>query len=273
MDKPQDTQLNTLNMVINDHGTIQKGKVYHDFMKDCMSVIIEDVDDEKNQEQSSVVNCPECKDQQMAYIVTESSMTCMNCGYGFFYQDFSLTHYNNHTTNNGEFVCQFAYKRINHFREWLTQIQGKENTVIPPDLIIKIMKELKKDRIHNVKDITKEKIKKYLKKNGLSKYYEHIPIIINKICCKDRVVISAETESVLIEKFGTIQAPFERHRPKGRKNFLSYSYTLHKLCQLIGRHDLLVMFPLLKSRPKLYVQDETWEKICADLGWEFIPSL
>ena len=66
------------------------------------------------------------------------------------------------------------------------------------------MKELKKDRIHNVKDIKKDKIKKYLKKNGLSKYYEHIPIIINKICCKDRVVISAETENVLIEKFGKI---------------------------------------------------------------------
>ena len=266
------------NNFVNEHGIIQKGKLYRDFMKECMSIIIDDDDCDKidlndNGSAVSSMKCPECTQMSMAYIVNESTMTCMNCDYCFFYQDFSLTHFNNANTNNGEFVCQFAYKRINHFREWLTQIQGKENTLIPNDLIIKIMKELKKERIQNPQDITKDKIKKYLKKNGLSKYYEHIPIIINKICFNDKVVISAETEGTLISMFGQIQAPFERHRPKGRKNFLSYSYTLHKLCQLIGRHDLLQMFPLLKSRAKLYIQDETWEKICQDLNWKFIPSL
>jgi hypothetical protein len=168
-----------------------------------MSVIIDDDDSDMidlndNSAAVSSMICPECNQMSMAYIVTESTMICMNCGYCFFYQDFSLTHFKNANTNNGEFVCQFAYKRINHFREWLTQIQGKENTLIPNDLIIKIMKELKKERIQNPQDITKDKIKKYLKKNGLSKYYEHIPIIINKICFNDKVVISAETEGTLI---------------------------------------------------------------------------
>ena len=271
----------TLNKLINEHGVIKKGKVYREFMKDCLSVIIDDdmitTNDENliydnNGNSINSMKCPECQ-STMAYIVNESSMACMNCGYSFFYQDFSLSNYANNTTNTGEFICQFAYKRINHFREWLTQIQGKENTVIPSELIIQIMKELKKERITNTHKITHEKMKKYLKKNGFSKYYEHIPIIITKICRKDKTCISAETEKTLIEKFGAIQAPFERHRPKGRKKFLSYSYTLHKLCQLIGRKDLLYMFPLLKSRSKLYVQDDIWEKICADLGWEFIPSL
>ena len=247
-------------------------------MKKCFDVIIEDGDSSENTDTSNSCSqisqqCPECNQNCFVYIMNESSIACTNCGYSTFYQDFSLSYYNNHTMNNGEFICQFAYKRINHFREWLTQIQGKENTVIPPNLVIQIMKELKKERINDVNDITYDKIKKYLKKNGLSKYYEHIPIIINKICRRDKLSISTETERVLIDKFGEIQAPFERHRPRGRKNFLSYSYTLHKLCQLIGRNDLLPMFPLLKSRTKLYVQDDTWEKICNDLGWEFIPSL
>ena len=269
---------NTLNKCINEHGTIQKGKVYRDFMKKCFDVIIEDGDSSENTDTSNSCSqisqqCPECNQNCFVYIMNESAIACTNCGYSTFYQDFSLSYYNNHTMNNGEFICQFAYKRINHFREWLTQIQGKENTVIPPNLVIQIMKELKKERINDVNDITYDKIKKYLKKNGLSKYYEHIPIIINKICRRDKLSISTETERVLIDKFGEIQAPFERHRPRGRKNFLSYSYTLHKLCQLIGRNDLLPMFPLLKSRTKLYVQDDTWEKICNDLGWEFIPSL
>ena len=269
---------NTLNKCINEHSTIQKGKVYRDFMKKCFDVIIKDGDSSENTDPSNSCSqisqqCPECNQNCFVYIMNESSIACTNCGYSTFYQDFSLSYYNNHTMNNGEFVCQFAYKRINHFREWLTQIQGKENTVIPSNLVIQIMKELKQERTNDVNDITYDKIKKYLKKNGLSKYYEHIPIIINKICRRDKLSISTETERVLIDKFGEIQAPFERHRPRGRKNFLSYSYTLHKLCQLIGRNDLLPMFPLLKSRTKLYVQDDTWEKICNDLGWEFIPSL
>ena len=273
-DKYTENSNKTLKKMINEHGVIKKGKVYRDFMKECLSVIIDETTDDTVEEENdtTLTKCPECQ-SAMAYIVNESSMACMKCGYSFFYQDFSLPYYNSHTSNTGEFVCQFAYKRINHFREWLTQIQGKENTVIPEELVLKILKELKKERIQNVNEITHDKIKKYLKKNGYSKYYEHIPIIITKICKKEKTTISADTERILVEKFGEIQEPFERHRPKGRKNFLSYSYTLHKLCQLIGRNDLLSMFPLLKSRPKLYVQDDIWEKICADLGWNFIPSL
>ena len=155
-------------------------------MKDKFAVVFDDqeIDDD-------LTNCSECKQNSMTYIMSESTMTCTNCGYCFFYQDFGAAQFCNTTNNNSEFTCQFAYKRINHFREWLTQIQGKENTVIPTELIIKIMKELKKERIENVNEITYEKIKKYLKKSGLSKYYEHIPIIINKICRKDKLYISS----------------------------------------------------------------------------------
>ena len=57
------------------------------------------------------------------------------------------------------------------------------------------------------------------------------------------------------------------------KNFLSYSYVLHKFCELLEFDNLLEYFPLLKSREKLHQQDLIWEKICKDLNWEFIPSL
>ena len=70
-----------------------------------------------------------------------------------------------------------------------------------------------------------------------------------------------------------IQIPFIRHCPKDRKNFLSYSYVLHKFVELLGLDEFLPSFPLLKSREKLHQQDLIWEKICRDLGWEFIRSL
>ena len=61
--------------------------------------------------------------------------------------------------------------------------------------------------------------------------------------------------------------------PENRKNFLSYSYVLHKFCELLELDELLSHFPLLKSREKLQQQDKIWECICNDLKWQYIPSV
>ena len=73
--------------------------------------------------------------------------------------------------------------------------------------------------------------------------------------------------------FKEIQTPFIKNCPEERKNFLSYSYVLHKFCELIELDHLLTYFPLLKSREKLQQQDKIWEKICRDLEWQYIPSI
>ena len=56
-------------------------------------------------------------------------------------------------------VQYYSYKRINHFNEWLAQFQAKETTQIPQEVYDKILLELKKERITNMVDITKSKIK------------------------------------------------------------------------------------------------------------------
>lgn len=45
------------------------------------------------------------------------------------------------------------------------------------------------------------------------------------------------------------------------------------MCELLGKDDLLKYFPLLKSKQKLHEQDKIWKDICADLRWQFIPSV
>jgi len=167
----------------------------------------------------------------------------------------------------------FAYKRINHFNEWLSQFQAKESTDIPGEIIEKIMLELKKERIVNVANISNHKIREILKKLKLNKFYEHIPYIINKINGKPPPSISKEIEEKLRYMFKEIQTPFQNHCPKHRKNFLSYSYVIHKFIQLLGIDEYLIYFPLLKSREKLYQQDKIWKNICNDLKWDFINSI
>ena len=73
--------------------------------------------------------------------------------------------------------------------------------------------------------------------------------------------------------FKDIQKPFDEHCPTERKNFLSYSFVLFKMCELLGEDEYLQFFPLLKSKEKLYSQDVIWKKICATLRWEFIPTV
>jgi len=167
----------------------------------------------------------------------------------------------------------FAYKRINHFNEWLSQFQAKESTDIPCEIIEKILVELKKERILNVANISNNKIREILKKLKLNKFYEHIPYIINKINGKTPPNISKQLENKLRTMFREIQQPFQKHCPKYRKNFLSYSYVLHKFIQLLSIDEYLIYFPLLKSREKLYQQDRIWKNICIELGWEFINSI
>ena len=170
-------------------------------------------------------------------------------------------------------ISYFAYKRINHFNEWLAQFQAKESTDIPNEIYEEILIELKKERILNVNNLKKSKLRSILKKLKKNKYYEHIPHIINKLNGIPPPIMSRKTEEELRRMFKEIQLPFQTHCPPDRKNFLSYSYILHKFVQLLELDEFIPCFVLLKSREKLHQQDMIWNKICEELKWEFIPSI
>lgn len=170
-------------------------------------------------------------------------------------------------------ISYFSYKRINHLNEWLSQIQGKETTEIPEEIYDQILLEIKKQQITNMADLKTKKIREILKKMKANKYYEHANHIKHKLNGMPIPHLEPELEEKLRTMFKLIQPPFLKYMPPSRKNFLSYSYVLHKCIQLLGRDEYLAHFPLLKSREKLHEQDQIWKKICQDLGWDFIRSL
>ena len=170
-------------------------------------------------------------------------------------------------------ISYFAYKRINHFNEWLAQFQAKESTDIPKEIYDEILIELKKERILNVNTLSQKKLREILKKLKKNKYYEHIPHIINKLNGIPPPIMTRKTEEELRRMFKEIQIPFQNHCPVDRKNFLSYSYILHKFVQLLELDEFIPCFVLLKSREKLHQQDVIWKNICYELKWEFIPSI
>ena len=115
--------------------------------------------------------------------------------------------------------------------------------------------------------------KNMLKKLAYNKYYEHVQHIINKVSGIPPPKMTREVEEKFRQMFKQCQEPFTTFCPKNRKNFLSYSYTLHKFCELLEIYDFLPCFPLLKSQDKLKEQDRIWKKICKSLDWDYIPSI
>ena len=194
-------------------------------------------------------------------VIEESSYICPECGdmeFVIIDEDKQIKEYS-------------PYKRVNHFKEWLNQLQAKEITEISEDIFENIVIELNKYKNIDSTTIGRDKMQDILKKLGYNKLYEHIPFILNKLIGIDPPKIDRDTEDKFIEMFTIIQEPWELFKPPNRKNFLSYPYVLYKFSELLEKDDLLSFFPMLQPQ-KLMEQDIIWSKFCKYLKWEFYPT-
>lgn len=225
---------------------------------------------EKLKNNRQLKKCPEC-DREKTLNHSEGIYVCEECG--IFEMAIIESEKPNYKDSTVPEKPGYPYKRINHFSEWLSQIQAKESTEIPKSVYDMIINELDKQRFKNLKNLTLPYMKTILKKLNLTQYYEHTSHIISKLSKLPPPSISREKEELLRKRFRQIQVPFEKNCPKGRVNFLSYSYILHKFCLLEELDDFVQYFPLLKSPEKLRMQDKIWKAICKDLKWQYIPSI
>jgi len=217
--------------------------------------------------------CVQC-DRSKLFNPLEACVICPTCGVTTPYAEMNQTNLTFDEQVNLQVSNNTAYKRANHFSEWVIGLQARESTIIPDEVLDAIRIELKKSRIATSDGITTDQVKKYLKKLRLSKYYEHTHSICDALGTPPPK-LSPVLEQKLKTMFQEIQAPFDKWvkvvAPK-RKNFLSYSYVLYKFCELLGEDDLLKHFPLLKSKEKLRAMDVIWQCICRELSWEYVPS-
>lgn len=214
--------------------------------------------------------CKNCFKGKMINLQFDAISICCECGK----QDVLLAEQNRPImVHDKKDNSHYSYKRINHFREWCNQVQGKESTDIPDEVFEKILNELKKEKITDTKSITPKQMRSILKKIRTHKYYEHAPYIINRINGIPPPQFSPELEQTLANMFMQTQPLFIKYAPANRLNFISYSYILHKFFLCLEMKDYAKLFPLLKSRTKTAAMEEIFKKICAELGWKFYPSL
>ena len=220
--------------------------------------------------QVPITHCPYCNINNRQIFISEGLVHCESCNtVEHIITDNDKPSYKDPPKE----ISYFAYARINHFVEWLNNIQGKETTNISDAVFDAILLELKKYRCTNLSEVTKKQVKDILKKLKLNKYYEHTPYIWHRITGQPNPMFSPDLEETLKNMFKELQVPYLKFSPPKRKNFLSYSYTLNKLLGILGEFKLMRNFPLLKSRDKLHQQEQIWKKICEELKWEFIRSI
>lgn len=247
--------------------TKNKKDLYVKFMEEVENV----PSNEMNTDEAACLflKCETCASSNLFYDETSSDMVCFDCGRAFYTFSGERSYKEEQDTDQ---TIVYSYKRENHFNEWLAQFQAKEVTNIPQEVFDLLRKEFKKQKASK-SDITQTRVREFLKKLKLNKYYEHAPYIASILNGVTPPRMNPALEDKLRVMFHHIQKPFEKHCPGDRKNFLSYSYILYKFCELLSEDEFLVCFPLLKSKEKLYKQDQIWKKITEELKWEFIPTV
>ena len=265
--KKEEVQINTEITVVDFMNKNKRNKKEDNLINNYMRVVDDTII--KDNFTYDLVNCPHCFGRLVLKNV-DSLLICEDCGYT---DSIIINSEKISYKDPPRESSYFAYKRINHFNEWVAQYQAKETTDIPEEVYKGILVELKKNKFINIQELSYKNMREILKKLKYNKYYEHIPHIINMINGKKAPILTRQYEEQLRNMFKEIQTPFMQHCPENRKNFLSYSYVLHKFCELLELDHLLIYFPLLKSREKLQQQDKIWSKICGTLMWEYIPSI
>lgn len=237
-------------------------------MESFMSIMNGDVDHKPVEANS--IPCAACGGTDTITYVLESQRVCCNCN------AVEYVVLDNERAGNGNMPKDgsvFHFKRENHLRETIASSEGKEHATIPDSVFGIILSELKKQKITNMIDVTKEQVKAILKKTHLSKHYEHCSYIVSQLSGKPTEPFPPALVQQFVKMFVQVQDPFVKHAPLVRKNFLSYNYVLYKFCELLEKDEYLDRFSLLKSGDKLSGQDKIWKKICEDLQWQYIPTI
>ena len=157
--------------------------------------------------------CNTCQEYPL-YNQVEACMICPKCGNS---QQMVIDSEKPNYKDVPIEISYFAYKRMNHFNECLSQFQAKREQEIPQLVYDTILMEMKKERNTNLATLTKGEVKKYLKKHSnkkFNKYYEHIPHIINRLNGLPPMTMTPRMEEELRIMFRKIQSPFRNDMPR-----------------------------------------------------------
>ena len=200
--------------------------------------------------------CPMCREPMKDM--------CEECGVFYETQEFIVT-----DLSTFKIKHKRIYKRLDHFKEVLSQFQGKEGKDIPRTVIERLRESIKND------SPTILEVKQTLRKLKLNKYVENVLYIHHVLSGTPLPYIKREIEDKMIRLFKQLERVFGLVRsrvPFARTSFLNYYYVLFKLLDYLQQPELLHRVPLLKTHVRVKQHDALWRHICEELDWPIRPT-
>ena len=182
-----------------------------------------------------------CKICLVSMIEDEGMMVCLQCG-RFHYN--LVNSYGDDEKVYNQILNPSVYIRLNHFKEILNQLQGKETKRLPEDKFILIQEQFQP------KDSVQENIvemKKLLRKLKLNKYIKITNnILVNlKIICPP--VINEDLYEILCLKFCSIESNFTKLQGENRKNLIPIHFLLFRIFNDLGLFQYLPFLTFTKN--------------------------
>ena len=202
--------------------------------------------------------CPMCREPM--------GEMCEECGVFFERERYIVTDFNNFQIRHMR-----IYQRLDHFKEVLSQFQGKEGKDIPNDVVERIRGNITKDK----GSTTLNDVKQSLRKLRLNKYVENVLYIHHVLSETPLPYIKREIEDKMIRLFKQLDRVFGLVRSKvpfAKTSFLNYYYVPFKLLDYLQQPELLHRIPLLKTQVRVKQHDALWRHICEALDWPFRPT-
>jgi hypothetical protein len=203
--------------------------------------------------------------QKMIIQANTSELLCTKCGtihtlIGSVFEDSQF--YN----QEGNRYLHGTYDPNRHCKFWVDRIQAKENTIINDSVIEKIKQCIKKDKIENLKNISIDQFRIYLKQIKLSKLNDHIPLIKKIITGYIPPQLTHKELHLLFNYFDKATKIYTTIKPKEKSNSLYYPFLIWKILDLIiedkqKKKELLSCIHL-QSYETLIDNDKIWYQIC-----------
>jgi hypothetical protein len=175
-------------------------------------------------------------------------------------------------TTRGVRMSSCGYKRSSYLRDWLSRVTASNESGVPSNVIDAVISEIDKHGLTRGQ-VTYLQIRHILRHLGLSRYYMYCVVLSHIINNTTPERINHANIERITDMFNRMQPAFERHKPKGRKNCLSYSYIIYQLCRIVNETELPRYLTLLRSSEKLLDCDTAWARICEECNWPFNPTI
>lgn len=178
---------------------------------------------------------------------------------------------------------RYKYEKISHFKEGVSQYQGKQNKVIDEYVYVKAKEWLALHGLVNEKGKTKQEKFAAVKKEHLrlfisesddkriTNHYEDLHLIYSELTGRPCADISHLEES-LFQKFEKLVEAFLTLEDIPRINFLNTQFVLRKLLLMenykINKDD----FPGLKTKERQKDHEHLFGIICSIAGFNNVPD-